>query len=282
MKILLSNDDGIKARGIKILHGLLTELGHEVRIVAAEQQSSGSSHSITITAPLVPRKIWENGVLYGIAINGFPTDSVTLGLCNIYPDTELVASGINLGHNAGPAVHYSGTVAAAAEGAMAGKPALAFSFDSFHEPDFDGLEDKFRPFLPICFRLCAEPGLYNINIPNVPKIKGIKITRHFQGFYRDRYDPRQDPRGRDYYWLANEGYSQEAKAFEQDQYPNDLQTITDGYIAITPLQFDCTNRKALVALTQKLANSQESSAKTVQELPAKTVTKRGTAKKNKK
>jgi 5'-nucleotidase len=257
MKILLSNDDGIHAKGMRILYTLLQELGHEVCIVAPEHQASGSSHAITIATPLIPKKIWEGDRLYGIAINGLPCDAVRLGISSIYPDVDMVAAGINLGHNAGPAVFYSGTIAAASEGVMTGKPAMAFSFDSFHEPDLKGLEDKLRPFMPALLGLPKTTKfLYNINIPNV-KIKGIRVARHFLGFYLDNYEKRVDPRGREYYWLTNLGYSPEMMESGQYPYPSDLEALEQGYIALTPLRFDWTYHEDVESLERTISGSPE-------------------------
>ncbi len=241
MKILLSNDDGIHASGLRILYRLLLELGHEIYIVAPHRQHSGSSHSITLSTPLLTHKIYKDKQFYGIAVDGSPADAVKLGIAELYPQAEMVVSGINLGPNVGPSIYYSGTVAAAFEGSVTGKIALAFSLDSFAEQDFECLEAKLRPFMAKIISTCQHPILYNINIPNTPAIHGIWTTRQFQGFYTDQYEKRQNPYGREYYWLKTISFSKEPADKMQPTYHHDVEAIHQGYISMTPLQFDLTN-----------------------------------------
>ncbi|NUM35828.1 MAG: 5'/3'-nucleotidase SurE [Candidatus Brocadiae bacterium] len=253
MKVLLSNDDGIDAIGLKILDGLLRSLSHEVFIVAPEHQHSGTSHTITLQTPLIPKKVYKDGVFYGFSINGSPADSVKLGISDLCPkDIDIVVSGINLGNNAGPAIYYSGTVAAAFEGAAVGKRSFAFSYDSFDEKKFKGLEERLSPFFPAILEACTEKLLYNINIPKTPKIKGILVTRQFLGFFMDQYEKKLDPRGREYFWLKNVSYSGEIVPSVAQTYQSDLEVLKEGYIAITPLQFDLTGYAGLNSLQQKL------------------------------
>jgi 5'-nucleotidase len=259
MKILLSNDDGIWAKGLKVLYELLYELGHEVYIFAPEQQASGVSHALTLAHPLIPKKVLRNGKFYGVAVNGSPSDAVKLGLSHS-TGYDLIMSGINLGNNAGPAIYYSGTVAAAFEGMVAGKPALAFSFDSFEEKDFEGLQDKLRPFMATFFELAKKVILYNINIPNTPNIKGIQVARQFRGFYIDQYEKRLDPKGREYYWLNNDVNFSPEKNGASLSYPHDMELLEQGYIAVTPLQFDLTDYAELKVLEQQLGKPEITSS----------------------
>ncbi len=256
MKVLLSNDDGIDATGLKILHNLLSQMRHEVFVVAPEHQHSGTSHTITLQTPLIPKKVYKEGIFYGYSINGSPADSVKLGISDLCPkDIDIVLSGINLGNNAGPAIYYSGTVAAAFEGAAVGKPSLAFSFDSFDEKKFKGLEERIKPFFPTLLEICTEKILYNINIPKTPAIKGILVTRQFLGFFMDQYEKKIDPRNREYFWLKNVSYSGEIVPSEAKTYQSDLEILKDGYITITPLQFDLTDYSSLNGLQKKLDQS---------------------------
>jgi 5'-nucleotidase len=251
MEILLGNDDGIHARGLRILYELVAASGHKPYIVAPEHQASGTSHAITLHTPLIPRPIYSEGKLYGLAVNGLPADAIKLGISAIYPDVDVVMTGINAGHNAGPAACYSGTLAAAFEGFMAGKPALAFSFDAFNEDKMDGLKETLLPLMPQFLALCHTPHVYNINIPCVAKVKGIKLTRHYLGFYLDHYEKHCDPRGRDYYWLKGLGYAPE-RPDAPGRYPNDLETLNKGYITITPLQYDWTEYELLDKVAQDM------------------------------
>jgi len=256
MKILLSNDDGIHATGLKILYNILTELKHEVLIVAPEQQYSGASHSMTLNIPLIPKQVYLKGKFFGIAINGTPADSVKIGLDSIYSDIDLVVTGINLGHNAGPSIFYSGTVGAAFEGSAIKKTAIAFSYNSFKENDLDGLQEKLFPYMNTILQNCQEKILYNVNIPCTPTIKGIEITRQFQGFFADQFVEREDPRHKKYYWLKDVSYTSEEIPALGKGYRNDLEVLEDGYISLTPLQFDLTDYSRLEKLkTQFTQNS---------------------------
>ncbi len=250
MKILLSNDDGIHALGLKILHNLLKELGHQIYVCAPHRQHSGSSHSITLSTPLLVHKIYHNNDFFGIAVDGSPSDAVKLGLSQFYPEVEMVVSGINLGPNAGPSVYYSGTVAAAFEGAMQHKISLAFSFESFYEKDMNTVEEKLRPFMPQILSVCQQKMLYNINIPYTPIIQGIKVTRQFRGFFGDEYEKRTNPLGHEYFWLKDITYTQENSSVpaEYKQYNHDVEVLKQGYISLSPLQFDLTNYHQLVSL----------------------------------
>lgn len=254
MNVLLSNDDGIDALGLKILKDLLEEQGYRVWVVAPEHQHSGTSHTITLQTPLIPKKVYHGEQLYGYAVNGSPADSVKLGISDLcHEGIEIVVSGINLGPNAGPAIYYSGTVAAAFEGAVLGKTAFAFSYDSFNEKSFEGLENRLRPFLAPILRACTEKILYNVNIPDTPDIKGIRVTRQFRGFFMDQYEKKVDPRGRDYFWLKNVSYSEEAPHPANNGYQHDLDILKEGYISVTPLQFDLTAYHHLASLHYQLS-----------------------------
>lgn len=252
MKILLSNDDGIHATGIRIIKEIMTELGHEVYIIAPERQHSGTSHTITLSYPLIPKNIYHEDAFYGIAINGSPADCVKLGVSSIYPDVDMVISGINLGQNVGPSIHYSGTVGAAFEGICVNKTAIAFSLDSFDEKKFKGLKEKIQPFIPQILNMCTEKVLYNINFPVTEKIEGIKITRQYQTYFKDKYEKCISPRGREYYWIAKVEYTNESQDIRMKDCCHDVKAIKEGYISVSPLQFDNTNYKEIIALKERL------------------------------
>lgn len=215
MNILLSNDDGIFAEGLRILWRLLKELGHNIFVVAPHRQHSGASHTITLSKPLRVKKIKQRGDFFGTAVYGSPADAVKLGLSTLCPSVDIVVSGINLGPNAGPSVYYSGTVAAAFEGMAFGKTALAFSFDSFCHNDLPNVEGYLRPFLPQILKLCASPILYNINIPNTASPKGILITRQFRGYFLDKYERYTNWLGKEYYAPKEIGFTPENPSANQ-------------------------------------------------------------------
>lgn len=256
MKILLSNDDGIYAPGIRVLYDLLLEMGHEVCLVAPCYPKSGTSHSITLETPLTSEKIYIEGEFYGVAVDGFPVDCVRLGLMELYPDVDIVVTGINLGLNAGPCVYYSGTVAAACEGFFSSKPAIAFSLYSFEEKVMKQLSYSFKPFLQDLLNHCTDPLLYNVNIPPDPKIKGIKLARQSHAFFNDLYEKRQNPRGKDYYWLKGLGFKKEIEPVNNG-FPADLDVLEEGYVSLTPLQLDLTHYQELNKLSEKIERTKK-------------------------
>ena len=250
MNILLSNDDGIHAEGIKILQELLAELGHEVNVIAPKFEQSGTSHSVTFKKALITEKVYVGEQYFGLAMHGFPSDCVRAGLKSYHSEVDIIACGINLGNNAGPAIYYSGTIAGAYEGYCSGHPALAFSLNSYNIELMRGLRTSLKPFMPELLTRCNKNYLYNINIPGTKKIKGLRLTRQAQCDFKDEYVKRISPYGNDYLWLKGNGFTRETQSGRQD-YPNDLDTLQEGYISLTPLQFDLTNYHELQGLEEK-------------------------------
>jgi 5'-nucleotidase len=248
MDILLTNDDGILAPGIAALHKALTGLG-DIQVVAPETPQSAAGHGITIAAPMICRKVrvgdrgeggdgWE-----GWAVDGRPADCVKLAVLELLPrKPHLVVSGLNAGGNSGINVLYSGTVAAAVEGAMMGLPAVAFSLDTEGDFDFDRAAGTARKVLELILSHGPYPGmLLNVNIPQLPDgkpPKGIRVVRQALNPWEDSFDRRTDPRGRTYFWLAN-GVRKPGDPQTDDQ------AIAEGYVAVTPLHFDLTHNRHL-------------------------------------
>ncbi len=240
--ILVTNDDGIYAPGIFALYKAMSEVG-DARVVAPESERSAVGHALTISDPL---RVWEvdrYGDIFGHAINGTPADCVKLAvkaILNQKPD--LVVSGINQGPNTAINVIYSGTVSAATEGTVMGIPSIAFSLASFSKSEFD-FAARFAAHLA---RKVLKDGLpvgtlLNVNIPALPpeQILGVKITRQGKGRYEEYFEKRVDPMNRNYFWLAG-------KKLQLDYDPDvDDVAVQDRYIAITPIQFDLTDYKAL-------------------------------------
>lgn len=240
--ILVTNDDGIYSAGIYALHRAMQKLG-DARVVAPDSERSAVGHAITLSDPL---RVWEyerNGQIFGHAVNGTPADCVKLGvkaILNQRPD--LVVSGINQGANTAINVIYSGTVSAATEGTLMGIPSIAFSLTTFKKSDFS-FAAKFALYLSgmVLEKGLPEGTLLNVNIPPLPEeeIKGVKITRQGRGRYEEYFDKRVDPWNRNYYWLSG-------KKLLVDSDPNvDDVAVMDNYIAITPIQFDLTDYKAM-------------------------------------
>jgi 5'-nucleotidase len=239
MRILLTNDDGIYAPGLRALRKELQKLG-EVVVVAPATEQSAVGHSVTLIAPLLVQEILdEDKQFLGWAVEGRPADCVKLALVELLEQQpDLVISGLNAGSNAGINVLYSGTVAAAIEGAFFGKPSIAVSLE-YTKPklDFPRAAAIARGVIEQVIARQPAPGsLTNINIPSLDKgpIRGVRVVPQNTGRYVEAFERRTNPRGRVYFWMKP-GYSC------PDPHPDsDVTAMADGYITITPLQFNLT------------------------------------------
>ena len=238
-KILITNDDGVLALGIIALARALRDIA-EVTVVAPESQQSAVGHSITLHKPLRCVEL-DNFPVDGVSAystNGTPTDSVLLGIHAVIGEKpDLVISGINGGPNLGADVTYSGTVAGALEGVVAGIPSISCSMGAFENLDYNNCAEFVRILAMIIFEESLPDGvLLNVNYPNIPteEIKGIKITRLGQRWYDDVVHERVDPRGRKYYWITGK------KVLYGRQEGTDSHEVSNGYISITPLALDIT------------------------------------------
>lgn len=248
MQILLTNDDGIYAPGLAALERELSSLG-DVAVVAPAAEQSGVGHSITYLSPLIVKEVYQNTSvpgedrLWGWAVEGSPADCVKIGIQQFCPrPPDLVVSGINSGLNAGINVLYSGTVAAAIEGAFFGVTSVAVSLEFDEHARYDRAArlacDVIRQILD---KKPPAPQLYNLNIPSAalsgePEVytAPMNITR-----YGDSFERRIDPWGRDYYWLTG-GPPQSVPGHETD-----LSALAKGKVTLTPLDFDLTRRAVL-------------------------------------
>ncbi|HXY76299.1 MAG TPA: 5'/3'-nucleotidase SurE [Steroidobacteraceae bacterium] len=243
MKILVSNDDGFRATGIRLLREALATLA-EVTVVAPDRNKSGASNSLTLDVPLRVFEA-EPGVYF---VPGTPTDCVHLAISGLFDfEHDMVVSGVNDGPNLGDDVLYSGTVAAAVEGRFLGLPTIAVSLctTSTGGGHFETGAEVARLLVA---RLLEEPLqatlILNVNVPDVPfgQLKGFRPSRLG---YRHRSAPvmrAQDPRGRPVYWVGPAGP-------EQDAGPGtDFDTVAQGYVSVTPLQVDLTRHGALPEL----------------------------------
>ena len=245
MDILLTNDDGIRAVGLRALYGALTHAGHRVHVAAPMTEQSAVGHSVTLFSPLRVKEVEEKG-FSGLGISGTPADCVKLALSHLLPRRpDVIVSGINAGANVGVDVLYSGTVSAATEGALAGIPAMAVSVDDFHPEELSAqaeyatrlLNEEFWGAFP---RHCV----LNLNFPagRLDQAKGLKVCRQTGSTYRDWYDERKDPRGNPYFWLCG-------VIPEENVAPDtDRGCLSDGYITVTPLPFDLTHAAYLETL----------------------------------
>lgn len=238
MRILLSNDDGYQAPGLRCLAQTLRRTG-KIDVVAPERDRSGASNSLTLDYPLRAKRA-DNGFYY---VDGTPTDCVHLaitGLLNEQPD--IVISGINAGANLGDDVIYSGTVAAAMEGRFLGYPAIAVSLVVSELENFQAAADLVKALLE---RMPTNPlpadTILNINVPDLPlaEIKGIDVTRLGHRHKAEPVVRMLDPRGRPVYWVGPPGGEQDAGR------GTDFHAVRRGRISVTPLQVDLTRYAAL-------------------------------------
>jgi 5'-nucleotidase len=241
--ILLTNDDGIAADGLRALAESLSGEG-TVIIVAPEQEQSASSHAITLDKPL---RIKEHAPRT-FGVSGTPTDCVLLAVHGILErKPDLIVSGINHGPNMGEDVTYSGTVAAAIEGSILGINAIAISLASWEPSSFEGAGAAARQLARALFGMGGgRARLWNVNVPSIPResIKGIKVTKLGSRVYNDIIIRKKDPRGKDYFWIggAEPGWSAGDNT--------DFAAVNAGYISVTPLRLDFTDFKGIVELEE--------------------------------
>lgn len=242
MTILLTNDDGIQAVGLRALYRALIDAGLDARVVAPVTEQSAVGHAVTISTPLRVKEFKENG-FQGLGVYGTPADCVKLGISTLLDfKPDLVVSGINAGANVGVDIIYSGTVSAATEGAMMGFPALAVSYDSFNPVDLAEQAAYAVALIPrLPWSSLPPQTLLNLNFPARPmrETKALRVCPHTAVMYKDWYVPREDPRGRPYYWL--EGVIPP----EQLTPDSDRRLLTEGHITLTPLRFDFNDRPTL-------------------------------------
>ena len=240
--IILSNDDGFNAEGIRVLRKEIARIT-EVVIVAPETEQSAMGHAITLLEPLKVREVRENDELLGYAVKGTPADCVKIAVTELLDEPpEMVVSGINLGGNLGTCVIYSGTVSAATEACIMGIPAIAVSLDTFENPDFQPAAEFIAKLIPFLREKPIPDGVVlNINVPPIPKdqIAGVAITRQGKSRVIETFDKRVDPRNNIYYWLAGE------MRFDEVDDGTDCELISKNYISITPIHYDLTSFKAL-------------------------------------
>ena len=248
MRILLTNDDGILAPGLVALQEAVAGLG-EVSVVAPALPQSATGHGITIAAALAVERVSINGRFWGLSVDGRPADCVKLAFHELLPGKpDLVLSGINLGANVGINVLYSGTVAAAAEGAMLGARAVAFSLATGGELDFTRTARYCRGVLDVLLAGGLEPGhLVNVNVPRLGQgvPRGICVARQSVAAVDERYDRRRDLEGREHYQLTD------WFGFRDPHAESDVVALEEGLITITPLHVDLTDVSRL-ALLEKL------------------------------
>ena len=242
MRFLLTNDDGIYARGLTALYRELSK-DAECIIVAPEIEQSAVGHAITISRPLMVRKARKNGSFLGYAVAGTPADCVKIGICELAGGpVDLVVSGINRGANVGINVLYSGTVSAATEAAIQGIPSMAVSLDTHKEADFSTAARFARRMAAFIIAPPLPQVALNVNVPAIPEeeIRGIVVAKQGRARLMESFDRRIDPRENIYYWLAGET---ELPLHEDEE--SDGSCLKRGMITITPICYDLTRHDLL-------------------------------------
>jgi len=244
--ILVTNDDGISAKGIRTLYECVKEFG-DVVVVAPDSPQSGMGHAITIHDPLRLNPTDIYGDITALACTGTPVDCVKLAIYEVLKrKPDLLVSGINHGYNTATNVLYSGTMSAAVEGAMEGIPAIGFSLGEYQaDADFSQTPGVVRKVVSEVLTKGMRPGVcLNVNIPPVSEgpAKGIKVCRQAHAYWADRFESRNDQFGKPYYWLSGDFEDQEQAE------DTDLHWIAKGYATIVPTQFDLTSYPAMKEL----------------------------------
>lgn len=243
MNILITNDDGIYAEGLRTLKTEMEKIG-KVTVVAPDRPRSACGHSITLHKPLRVTRVHMPDDSWGYATSGTPSDCITLGVLGLMEEKpDIVIAGVNWGPNLGYDLTYSGTVSAAMEGVIQGIPSFSISVATYEEtPGYDvAVKFAYKLSKEILENGLPEFTLLNVNIPDIAEhlIKGVEVTRVGTRTYPGRVEKRTDPMGRTYYWLG--GDLPEDVLHEG----TDVKAIVDGKISVTPIHLDLTNYTAI-------------------------------------
>jgi 5'-nucleotidase len=251
VRILLTNDDGIHAPGLEVLEAIAAELSDDVWVCAPAEEQSGAGHSLTLHMPV---RLVEHGERR-FAVTGTPTDSVNLALKKLFTDgrgPDLVISGVNGGENLGDDVTYSGTISAAVEAALAGIPAVAMS-QATRDAGHGFAAAQFwagKVLAPLLDLQMAKRTVINVNFPALPadQVKGIRVVRQgFHDYARGSLIEAVDPRGRPYFWFGLDDIEHTL------DHGTDLEAVSEGYVAVTPLHLDLTHHASIGALAERYA-----------------------------
>jgi len=248
MNILLTNDDGIYAPGLRALRKELQKLGN-VTVVAPATEQSATGHSVTLLTPLLITEVFnDDGSQLGWAVEGRPADCVKLALLELLKEPpDLIVSGMNAGSNAGINVLYSGTVAAAIEGAFYHHTAIACSLEYTKNArlDFATAAGYCRQVVEQILARSPKPGsLFNVNVPPLERgpVNGVKVMPQNISVYKEVFDRRTNPRGRTYFWSGPDFACLEPIP------DTDVTALAEGFITVTPLQYDLTNHAKLAEM----------------------------------
>lgn len=235
-RILVTNDDGIFAPGIYALWEAMSEIG-EVTVVAPDSEKSAVGHAITLTDPIRVQEINGKNGYHGFAVKGTPADCVKIaGRALMDNPPDIVASGINSGANIGNDIIYSGTVSAATEGTILGIPSVAVSLSARVGGHLESAKSAAKTVVKKVIENGLPKGiLLNVNIPNIPEneIKGMRITKQGNLVFRDKFEKREDPRGKTYYWMGGDHSNEHEDG-------TDGLAIKEGFTSITPIHYRLT------------------------------------------
>jgi 5'-nucleotidase len=248
--ILLTNDDGLYAAGLKTLLEVMEEFG-KVVLISTTESMSGMSQALTVKTPLRVKLLEENEKHRIYACNGTPTDSVKIAINQLLERTpDWVVSGINHGANASVSVLYSGTMAAAIEGCLYGITSVGFSLNNFSPAaDFTACAKYIRIVMKMVAKESLPPGVcLNVNIPKARKedIKGIKVCRQAKGNWREEFEKRKDPMGKTYYWLTGVFMNHEPESTDTDEW-----ALANNFVSVVPVSVDMTAHWFIDKLQEK-------------------------------
>lgn len=235
--ILVTNDDGVSAKGIASLVKAIKGLG-EIVVVAPDGARSGQSGAITPNVPLRLTEVSEEQNLKIYKSNGTPVDCVKLAMNQVLDrKPDLIVSGINHGSNAAVSILYSGTMGAVLEGCVVGVPSVGFSLCSFDsDADFSFSENYVRSIAEDVLARGLEAGVcLNVNIPAFDGIRGIRVCRQASGFWTKEYERRVDPIGKEYFWLTGHFHNMEPEAVDTDEW-----ALREGFVSVVPCKIDMT------------------------------------------
>jgi len=247
--ILVTNDDGIKAKGMESLIRVAREFG-DVVAISAETPMSGMSHAITIKVPLRVTLVEEEQGFRKYLTNGTPVDCVKLAFNSLLDSRpDLVLSGVNHGSNSSSSILYSGTMGAAMEGAINHIPSIGFSLLSYKpDADFAAAQQVARELIGRVLSEGLPEGIcLNVNVPDVPdaELKGLKICSQANGFWKEEFEKRKDPMGKEYYWLT--GFFQNREPDNGGE-GSDEWALANGYASVVPVNTDLTAHKLLAKM----------------------------------
>ncbi len=244
---LVTNDDGVHAKGLKTLIDIVRKMG-KLYVVAPQESQSGMSHAITVKTPIRIRKVIQENDCFVFSCNGTPVDCIKLALNKLLDRRpDMIISGINHGSNSSASIVYSGTMAAAIEGCINGIPSIGLSLlDYSPDADFSGIVKHVENIIHRALENGIPQGTcLNVNFPvnHSEEIKGIKICRQTKGLWVEEFDQRTDPQNRTYFWLTGDFINQEPEADDTDEW-----ALHNNYISIVPVHPDLTSYKALPQL----------------------------------